>query len=595
MFVTPDSEIEIFIAQPLDKDNKHTFLFETRQAQNDYFEQHVYQVVRNYSFIKEDKSVNIQIDRTIFTYADIAQCNYMRFKNTAFYNKWFYAFIDSVELVNIGCAKIHFTIDVMQTWLPNIDYQFEPTFIEREHSITDVIGDNLIEEDLEVGNYVMGRQQSPIHYDEGTHYLVDLTHMRIVIAIGEHIDITNLGGGSYSFAATGEPAATYYGEKNVGAVQYICFESDSAGLRAYAQIMDWLANQGKIDEILCIFWFPAQFTEPEIDNEGTIHTSGSTVTDIPIGSAFAYDVVIPADFRNDTSISQNNIDGYVPKNNKLFTYPYNFLQVITPSGTKIFKYELFDGAVSEGNCYFTFYGAVSPSGSIQIYPLLYARRAALGTDIVEVENSVSVSGFPQITFNNDLMKAYVAQKASEMGSRSYIGQLIMNTGYNMMPSPLHLTGSGEEKQITGYGSVVKSGLSGVSQFFNDVANVNRRIHQLEVAPVRVNGDVADVTGLQIGAMQPFFVNKHITAEFAKIIDDYFTMFGYACRRVKTPALHNRTNYTFIKTKGIHFHLTAFPANIGEEIASIFNSGITFWVNPSNIGNYNIDNRPLGEV
>lgn len=87
-------------------------------------------------------------------------CNYLMFQNSGFGSKWFYAFITSVEYVNNAVTEISFEIDVMQTWFFN--YSVGECFIEREHSASDEIGENLVPETVNVGEYVLEIAQRAI-------------------------------------------------------------------------------------------------------------------------------------------------------------------------------------------------------------------------------------------------------------------------------------------------------------------------------------------------------------------------------------------------------------------------------------------------
>ena len=46
---------------------------------------------------------------------------------------------------------MHFEIDVLQTWY--FDYEYRMCYIERAHSLTDEIGDNIVAESFDVGDY----------------------------------------------------------------------------------------------------------------------------------------------------------------------------------------------------------------------------------------------------------------------------------------------------------------------------------------------------------------------------------------------------------------------------------------------------------
>lgn len=82
----------------------------------------------------------------------------------------------------------------------------------------------------------------------------------------------------------------------------------------------------------------------------------------------------------------------------------------------------------------------------------------------------------------------------------------------------------------------------------------------------------------------------ITKNYASMIDDYFTMYGYAVRNTLTPNMNARPNFTYVKTKGCIVHCNC-PAEDARAIEEMFDNGIRFWKNHNNIGNYNLNNSP----
>ena len=109
----------------------------------------------------------------------------MMFKNTSFENKWWYAFIDEVTYINDNVTELHYTIDVIQSWL-TVFYLME-CFIERQHSETDAIGDNITPEDFDAGEYVYNNYDTvddsfPPSPSGNTENL-NLTDMCVMIAV----------------------------------------------------------------------------------------------------------------------------------------------------------------------------------------------------------------------------------------------------------------------------------------------------------------------------------------------------------------------------------------------------------------------------
>lgn len=79
-----------------------------------------------------------------------------------------------------------------------------------------------------------------------------------------------------------------------------------------------------------------------------------------------------------------------------------------------------------------------------------------------------------------------------------------------------------------------------------------------------------------------------TAEYARMIDDFFTMFGYVTKRNKIPNRNVRPHWTYTKTMGCTV-TGSVPAPDMNKICSIYDNGITFWKKGSEVGNYSLDN------
>jgi hypothetical protein len=80
----------------------------------------------------------------------------------------------------------------------------------------------------------------------------------------------------------------------------------------------------------------------------------------------------------------------------------------------------------------------------------------------------------------------------------------------------------------------------------------------------------------------------IRPEYAEIIDNYFTCYGYATHIVKTPNVTGRRNWNYVKTVGCTINGN-LPTDVEQQITAIFDRGVTFWHNPATIHNYNANN------
>ena len=75
-----------------------------------------------------------------------------------------------------------------------------------------------------------------------------------------------------------------------------------------------------------------------------------------------------------------------------------------------------------------------------------------------------------------------------------------------------------------------------------------------------------------------------------MIDDYFTMFGYAMKKLDIPSRKNRTRFTYVKTVGC-IVTGSLPAGAKKIIQDCYNNGIRFWADYENYGSYE-NNQPL---
>ena len=149
MYIEPQTNIRILHNVPLDTSYDHTIYFGNSTAQANYFIGKQKYDLRKYTYQRVKRGwmrVGIKAD-------NLYDCNYLMFQNTAYGNKWFYAFIKSVEYVNDVTANIEFEIDDMQTW--HFDYTVDRCFVEREHVTDDTIGAHIEPENVECGEYVL--------------------------------------------------------------------------------------------------------------------------------------------------------------------------------------------------------------------------------------------------------------------------------------------------------------------------------------------------------------------------------------------------------------------------------------------------------
>lgn len=159
MFIEPNTNIRILKNVPLDNTYKHTLYFSTHEQQESYFKSLTKHTLTNQTY----QRVNKGVARVGLKAESLYDCNYIMFQNESFGSKWFYAFITKVEYVNNIVSEITFEIDVMQTWC--FDYFLRECYVAREHTETDVVGEHLVAEPVDLGNVICTNIQKTGKFD----------------------------------------------------------------------------------------------------------------------------------------------------------------------------------------------------------------------------------------------------------------------------------------------------------------------------------------------------------------------------------------------------------------------------------------------
>ena len=103
--------------------------------------------VSDYTYVRKDSTINVSVPMD-----ELIGANYVMYKNAAHENETFYAFIESMEYKSDMATAVKIRTDVYQTWRSRMTVP--SCFVEREHTNTDTIGANVVDEGLETGEYV---------------------------------------------------------------------------------------------------------------------------------------------------------------------------------------------------------------------------------------------------------------------------------------------------------------------------------------------------------------------------------------------------------------------------------------------------------
>lgn len=526
----PKATIKILRAVPLDNTYQNTLYFNSVDEQTAYF-------MNKTKF--EDEFINqtytrhtgnkIRIEHNA---EDLLDCNYVMFQNQLFGTQWYYAFITNVEYINVYTSEITFEIDVMQTWYWN--YALRECFVIREHSETDEIGDNLVTENLDTGAYICSN----------TSQIEDIFNdYAIVIASTQ-----DMNGDLQTIKTSGLTQCCYYA---------MFSNEDGHNLDGHGgTLLDFLnaiADGNDWEGLIASVYFPTWFTFYQSTSEP--RTTEHTIQPL------------------------KGFGTFVPKNNKLLTFPYSFLQVECGGKSNTYRYEFF----RTGEIKFKLTGLLSAIPCITLTPLNYNGQEE------NYAQELVMDDFPKCNIAIDSFKAYLAQHG-------------VSSGLAIAGSAAAL-GLGIASAVTSGGMTIPAvaglvaGTVGAAQQINEIAVASTKPAQSRI----VGTNAIDVARKSLNF---YFKQFQILPEYAKIIDDYFTMYGYATNRLKKPNIADKTkkrpHYNYVLLGDIinfSWYETPKGASVPQEdmatIIQNYKRGITFWNTDTDVGDYSVDNKPQG--
>lgn len=568
-YIQPDGIVQFYDDLGLSPNYENTLYFETVGAKDSYFDSLTPITTATALTYSRAERGFIRVEKPMSTMINVG---YMRFKNSAFENKWFYAFVKNVEYINNITTQVNFELDVMMTWMGT--FHLAECYVERQHTLGDEIGANIAEEDINYGEYITEASSMTAFFGS---YKIGV--YRSYNPEYDAIPSQELAQGTYA-----PLIRNFYSLDTTGldAIDVLLYDQDSG-----------LVPKNRIDEVINMKLVPEHWDSttdltPPTDLfsvDKPYHTIGGGVGD------------------NGETDTANR---YVPRNKKLFVFPYKYLEVENCEGeSTIYKYEYFNSLPdheSTGVAYFQIMGtSCTPEVNIMCTPKDYNGEAYAWDD------SISMKSFPNLAWNVDMYKAYLAQRDSTIfgniaanaitavvggaltGAINGGASGMMSTAVNEMrdkPAPML---SPSERAL---GSAVVSGSSagissvgsGAKTLISDTINSMLGGSIPARFPSQTRGSSESNLMVQSRNKNFYFRCKSITKNYAMMIDDFFDMYGYAIKQRLVPNMNARPYWTYVKTIGCTVHGN-LPADDGAKIESIFDSGVRFWKNHNHIGMY----------
>jgi len=461
--------------------------------------------------------------------------------------------------------------------------------VERKHTTNDTIGKNTIPESFELGDYVTLYKKTTGILEGDPCYLLATT------------DTTAIGGGVFGKTYSGF-SLTYFTRANIQGLNFKIQE---------------LATAGKADAIAFIFTFPKNLLLTNFSvglAEGTVLTGVSgnlSITDtlhwVEMSKNFAY--------KGDT---------YIPHNNKLYCYPFNFITIKNSSGGNVvLKMELFNDIEMMN---YAVDAVITQNPHITLTPLDYSGKA------FAIDDSITMQDFPLCSWNNDNYANWYAQHVNTLNAQSsnatssykanqnVMGANFSNKRDNMVTSAekgaintaistVGAVGTGnflggassaiggaantfldyQQSGRNAQNDLSNSDLMNTVNYQNQIKSIVASVADSSVQPNTCKGSTAS-SGLDLSrGTANFFVEQiGIKPEYARIIDSYFQMFGYQVNSVEIPNFKTRTRWNYLKCVNTSTYGN-IPFEDIQAINEMFNNGLTIWHDESYMYNYSVNN------
>lgn len=562
--IYPTGKLQLYAGIRLDNTYTHTLHFSTSAAMESFWSNPLNS--NNQSLLKHNltarqyQRVNSGVCDVDLSIEKVYNVNYMRFQNTDFLNKWFYAFVTKVEYVNNNCSRLYYEIDVMQTY--RFDFSYLPSFVERNHSSTDNAGDNLVEEPIKFGE--------PQAFARDARFF---DQFKVCIVAADYATINGVRQAYISQYGNTDANNVYHGVSVNGCYINTFDLTNDTDVTNFQKALSSMSEAQLA--MVSIFLFPkALFFESDIDSKGR--------QKIEFNPYY-------------TSVTRpSTISGYTPHNNKLFTYPYCYLCVDNGTVTNNYRWEFFNHVSGYSDYYFVIKGVPIPTPNVYIAPTNYKNVIINQTGEKYVyEERLDLPKLPQVAFPIDSYAAWLAQTESSRQNKIITGAAAgVGTGLAAGAKLGGAIGTAGGPIGTGVGAAIGAALGGVlgavgAKFANDMA-------MTEAADMKnkATGAASEASGLADSHWGIIFKKMTIPYDDARTIDSFFDMFGYAQNRVMWPQIAVRDHWTYLKTNGlnINFHgVNGIPADDVAKIKRIHDNGITFWKNHNEVGNYNLTN------
>lgn len=564
---TPITTVQLMNNVPLFPDNTNQIYFDNATHQNQYFTSRVYKTSNNLTYQRDYQvyALQAEYDNTI------TSCNYLRYRNNNYGNKWFYAFITSIRYVNPNTVYIDFILDAYQTFM--FDITWKDCFIERSHVRDDTLGAHTLDEGIHVGN----RYSKEVNVSwPGTDVFAGNVNVVPIIFLAA----------AYVFPSSGDPTeriitANVQGTPTTLAVWFPNFDViKTAPLFQMQQFLKLLQNSSKSNAIV------ASVAIPEHIARGTWNTMKGVegaITEVqPDPKAIesgAYLQISNQQFIDsvNATLTLTPLMSYTPRNKKLYCYPFTYFVLSSNQGENV-----------------TIKTEWLPETQPPVGDPDRELKLSLSANI-----SPDSSYFCKVTNANSASRALTCTMAQlpqvATASSTYANWLaghMASITSGILANGLQIFG-GTAATVSGAGA--SAGIGGITSGVNGIIGTIGNLIDAEKMPASLNSSGGSTGNAAINNRRFSLYQQVLNPDMYASIDQFFDMYGYKVNMNGTPDFYCRAYWQYFKIPIVNITGNV-PAEYMNQIKSTFQNGVTLWNYSAgdgvDVGNYRNGYNPI---
>lgn len=461
-------------------------------------------------------------------------------------NKDYYIFITETEWLSNRTVVLHYEYDYFQTYCYQMD--FKKSMIEREHVKDDTFGKWLNDEGFDTGERIV---QSVVNLNGGSSDRV------FCLSIRDTRDVLSTGSNSKTPLPQLTTFNTYERSATIVAIQ------DASEL---SWILNQVAKANRLSAVSGLYTVPSSTLA--LYNKATCYdwdTGDAVGYYLTAGSSTAFINAV---------VKPSNIDGYTPKNNKCFLYPYCYVNISNSNGGNLigrFEYSKNKNQVEISYRQFIIEGIPS-----------YLWLTNYNGFDKNLDNTLTTNDHVQIPWTADSYATYSASNKYTMinDRRQHQIDYAYNTGKVAISSIF----SGD------FMGAITSTADNTMQLFSYENNLNATINDIKNTPPSMQGTFCGNANNLIGDIGFKAELVTISAENIKTIDEYFTMYGYKVNHIEdiSSVMTTRQNWNYVKTVGANI-VGNCPLDAINTVKQMFNNGTTLWHSLPTMYQYSMPN------